>query len=93
MNFFRRILIFHSETFFKDNIKKDQTVLLFGFHNLYYADFRFIHSSFVEKGDRFSFVATQNTDLPDRFRYWNLIYTNPKTNVKVYTLGGIPWTY
>ena len=84
---------YDTDGFFKDNIKKDQTVLLFGFHNLYYADFRFIHSSFVKKGDRFSFVATQNTDLPDRFRYWNLIYTNPKTNVKVYTLGGIPWTY
>ena len=84
---------YDTDGFFRKNVKKDQTVLIYGFHNLYYADFRFIHSSFVKKGDRFSFIATQDSELPSRFKFWDLIYTNELTNVKVYSIGGIKWTY
>jgi len=81
------------DRYFKENIKKTDTVLLYGFHNLYYVDFPFVDSSWVKKGDVFNYIATQNTMPPKRFFYWNLIYRNPKTHVNLYTLGGQKWVY
>lgn len=81
------------DNFFAENIKKDQTVLLYGFHNLYYVDFPFIHESWIKKGNKFQYVATQNTKLPSRFAYWDLIYTNPVTKVNLYTLNEESWIY
>ncbi len=78
---------------FTDNLKPSDSLLLYGFHNLYYADFNFIDSSYVRKGDRFNYVAVQNADIPGRFSHWNLVYENPKTHVKLYNLGGITWHY
>lgn len=49
----------------------------------------FIDSSWVQKGDKFNYIATQNTDLPKRFSYWNY----PTTKVKLYSLGGQTWAY
>lgn len=79
--------------YFKKNIKSNDKVLLYGFHNLYYIDFPFIDSSFVKKGDIFNYVATQNSDLPKRFRSWDPIYSNPKTYVNLYSVGGKKWIY
>lgn len=79
--------------YFNKNIKKTDTVLLYGFHNLYYVDFPFIDSSWVKKGDRFNYIATQNSDLPKRFSNWNLIYYNSETYVNLYSLGGMRWVY
>lgn len=73
-------------------IVKDRNVLLYGFHNLYYVDFPFIDSSYVEKGDKFTFVATQNVRLPQRFAYWTPIYFDSVTNVTLYTVGQ-EWIY
>lgn len=81
------------DRYFKKNIKKTDTVLLYGFHNLYYVDFPFVDSSWVKKGDVFNYIATQNTILPKRFSYWNLVYRNPKTNVSLYSLEGQKWVY
>ena len=47
----------------------------------------------VKRGDRFNYIATQNSGIPGRFEYWNLIYSNPKTLVKLYSLGGQEWMY
>jgi len=84
---------YDTDRWFAKNISDDDKVLLYGFHNLYYADFPFIHESYVKEGDRFNYIATQNAKLPHRFSHWNLIYTNDLTNVKVYSLGGIRWLY
>ena len=84
---------YDTDNFFKKTITKADTVLLFGFHNLYYADFPFIHESYVKRGDRFNYIATQNADIPERFSDWELIYVNDKTNVKVYSLNGVEWHY
>lgn len=82
-----------SDGYFKRHIKSSDTVLLYGFHNLYYVDFPFVDSSYVAKGDTFNYIATQNTGLPKRFSNWTLIYTNPITHVSLYSAGGIPWIY
>ncbi|MDP3988303.1 MAG: glycosyltransferase family 39 protein, partial [Candidatus Levybacteria bacterium] len=81
------------DSYFEKHIKKTDKVLLYGFHNLYYINFPFVDSSWVKKGDKFNFVAVQNSNLPERFSYWNLVYYNSKTNIKLYSLGGQQWVY
>lgn len=84
---------YDTDGYFATNISKDDMVLLFGFHNLYYINFPFIDSSYVKKGDKFNYIATQNTVLPKRFSQWNLVYSNPVTKVNLYQRGGIKWSY
>lgn len=79
--------------YFKSHIKNQDKVLLYGFHNLYYVDFPFIDSSYVEKGDKFNYIAVSNAELPGRFKFWRQIYANPVTGVKLYYLGGQEWVY
>ncbi len=76
---------YDTDGYFKKNIKKEDKVLLIGFHNLYYADFPFIDASWLKEGDKFNYIATQNTQLPQKYKSWKLIYTNTKTMVKLYT--------
>ncbi len=70
--------------YFKKNIKKEDKVLLIGFHNLYYVDFPFIDSSWLKAGDKFNLIATQNTVLSKKYEDLKLIYVNDKTMVKLY---------
>lgn len=84
---------YDTDGFFSKTIKPEDKVLLYGFHNLYYVNFPFIHDSYVEKGDRFNYIATQNSEIPKRFSHWNLIYENAFTHVKLYSIGGMMWTY
>lgn len=84
---------YDTDGYFAKNITPSNKVLLYGFHNLYYVDFPFIDSSWVKKGDVFDYIAVQNSELPKRFSYWNLVYYNKKTNVKLYSLGGQKWVY
>lgn len=79
--------------FFKNNIKESDKVLLYGFHNLYYVNFPFIDSSYVKAGDKFNYVAVQNNNLPERFSFMSLVYSNSITHVNVYSVGGKEWHY
>lgn len=84
---------YDTDGWFKENIKNGDKVLLYGFHNLYYVKFPFVHESYIRKGDWFNYVATQNQELNSRFKDWNLVYENPKTNIKVYSRGDAGWHY
>lgn len=84
---------YDTDGWFEKNIGKDDRVLLFGFHNLFYADFPFAHESYATKGTAFNYIATQNADLPERFIYWKLIYKNELTHVSVYTNDKKLWFY
>jgi 4-amino-4-deoxy-L-arabinose transferase-like glycosyltransferase len=84
---------YDTDEFFRKNIKSEDKVLLYGFHNLYYADFPYIHHTYAREGDKFNYIATQNSELPFRFSYWELIHSNKTTNVNVYSLGGQMWSY
>ena len=95
---------YDTDDYFKKHIKPKDTVLLYGFHNLYYVDFPFIDSSWAKKGDEFIYIALQNAPsadatsdvadgLPKRFKDWEFVYINPKTNVRLYSKGGIRWAY
>lgn len=84
---------YDTDNYFGSNIKSKDVILLYGFHNLYYVNFPFIDSSYVKKGDKFNFIATQWSDLPERFSNWKLIYYNQQTGVSLYSLGGKEWIY
>lgn len=79
--------------YFQKNIKSSDKVLLYGFHNLYYVDFPFIDSSWIRIGDKFNYIAVQNSDIPSRFSDWKEIYYNRLTKVKLYTKEGKEWVY
>jgi hypothetical protein len=75
---------YDTDNYFSKHIKSSDQVLLYGFHNLYYVDFPFIDNSWIEKGDTFDYIATQNTQLPTKFKNWQLTYSNDKTMVQLY---------
>lgn len=84
---------YDTDNFFVKNIKQNDKVITYGFHNLYYVDFPFIDSSFVQKGDKFNYIAVQSSVLPKRFSNFKEIHYNAKTNVRVYSDGGKTWVY
>ncbi len=75
---------YDTDGYFASHIKPTDTVLLYGFHNLYYINFPYVEYTWVKKGDSFTYVAIQNTKLAPRFRNWQLIYSNDKTMVQLY---------
>lgn len=79
--------------YMKQHIKSTDTVLLYGYHNLYYIDFPYIHYTWVKKGDVFNYIATDETQLPARFKNWKLIYYNQTTHMHVYSDRRKIWTY
>lgn len=76
---------YDTDSYFRNNIRSTDKVLLYGFHNLYYINFPYIDSSWVKKGDRYNYVAIQNTNLPKQYTNWEKIYTNQITKVSLYT--------
>lgn len=72
-------------------IKPTDVVLLIGFHNLYYVDFPFVDSSSIQKGDRFTYVATQHTKLPKEFSHAKKVYEEGRTGVILYYVGEKRW--
>ncbi len=79
--------------YFAKNIKPEDRVLLYGFHNLYYVNFPFIDGSWVKEGDRFNYIAVKEGELPSIFKDWQLIYLNQKTQVRLYSNEGKFWIY
>lgn len=75
---------YDTDGYFARHISSNDRILLYGFHNLYYVDFPFIEETSAQKGDKFTAIATQRTNLPPRFHNWQLVYTNSLTMVKLY---------
>jgi len=68
-------------------IGKEDLVLIYGGHNLFYYNFNFIHDSYVKKKTYFSYILTDDAQLPPKFRNLRNIYSNPKTKVNLYIFG------
>lgn len=81
------------DNYFKNHLDRNDTVLLYGFSKFFYVDFNFVDSTWIKKGDKFKYIATQNTVLPTRFSDWKQIYYNKITGVRLYTKGGKTWVY
>lgn len=75
---------YDTDNYFKNTLGENDRVLLVGFHNLYYADFKFIHQSYLKSEDTFNYIATQNAELPEKYSHWTKIYVNRTTNVTLY---------
>ncbi len=75
---------YDTDSYFKKHLKKTDRVLIYGIHNLYYVDFPFIHQSYLKKENKFNYILTQNSILPDKFKSWKQIYQNKITHVKLY---------
>ena len=58
----------------------------------YYVNFPFIHESWIKKGDVFNYILTQDTELPNDFYFFKLVYENKKTHVNLYSGEGF-WKY
>ena len=84
---------YDTDGYFAKTITSSDRVLLYGFHNLYYVDFPYLHHSWAKEGDNFNYIAAQREMLPKRFSDWKLIHTNKKTGVKVYTKERKMWKY
>jgi hypothetical protein len=84
---------YDTDNYFGKHMTKNDTVLLYGFGKLYYVNFNYIDSTWVKKGDRFSYIAVQSGVLPTRFSDWKQIYYNKLTKVKLYTKEGKIWVY
>ena len=84
---------YDTDGYFAENIKPFDTVLLYGFHNLYYVDFPFVDSSWRQQEDEFNYVAVQKTELPEEFSNWMLVYENEQTMVKLYKIPEKVYTY
>lgn len=79
--------------FYKRHLRPGEKILLYGFHNLYYVDYPFIDSSWVQPGDRFTYIAVQNGNLPKRFQFWSLDFIDNRNHVKLYTMERREWIY
>lgn len=84
---------YDTDGYFLKTVKEEDTVLLYGFHNLYYVNFRYIDGAIVKNGDTFNYIAVQSGEIPERFADWNLLYANPLTHVRLYSAGGMQWVY
>ena len=82
---------YDTEQYFSTRITKSDRVLLYGFHNLYYVNFPFVHESWIKKGDTFNYIAVQNGQLPKKFSGWDLVYKNTVTDVKLYKGDVTEW--
>lgn len=80
---------YDTDGWFKRNILKDDLVLIYDIHNLYYVDFPFVHESWAKKGTYFTHILVgDNKPLPAKFGKHLLIYRNEVTRVSVYAFGG-----
>lgn len=62
----------------------NNTVLIFGGHNLFYADFPFIHETSVKNDQGYTYILTIDRSLPEGYSHWKLMYENARTRVKLY---------
>jgi hypothetical protein len=81
---------YDTDNYFKSHIKRTDTVLLLGFHNLYYVNFPFIDSSYVTKHDMYNYIAVQSIHVSHVPVLWQLQYENPITHVRLYALSQKP---
>lgn len=73
--------------FFAENIDKNDLILIYGIHNLFYVNFPFIHESWVKPGIPVTHILIKGGELPEKFGEKRLIYFNKITNVNLYVSG------
>jgi 4-amino-4-deoxy-L-arabinose transferase-like glycosyltransferase len=72
-----------TDNYFENNLNKGDHVYFIGGKTLYYVDFPFSHAS-INNYQNEKYILTQYQDLPLEYSNYNLIYENPRTQVKLY---------
>lgn len=80
---------YDTDSWFKNNIKNSDKVLVIGTHNLFYLDFPFDHISFAKPGTYYTHVLVQNQELPIKFGWLAVLYNNDLTGVTVYSYNRV----
>lgn len=73
--------------FLQENIQKEDLVLIYGIHNLYYVNFPFLHESWAISGTPITHVLVKDGELPKKFGRPYLVYQNYFTGIKLYLYG------
>ncbi|HEX8965972.1 MAG TPA: glycosyltransferase family 39 protein, partial [Patescibacteria group bacterium] len=71
--------------YFKTHIKNSDKVLIYGYHNLYYVNFSFVHESWAKKGDSFNYILSNTDTIPKRFSLFKLVYKNSVTHAYLFS--------
>lgn len=72
----------------KKIVREDELVLVDGFHNLFYLDFPFVHSSFAKPNVSASYILTQDNNFPKDAFLEEFIYKNQATGAKLFFSKG-----
>ena len=78
---------FDVDGFFAKNIQKNDLVLIYGIHNLYYVNFPFVHESWARSGIPITHILVQGKELPKNFGKRRLFYESGLTEVSLYPYG------
>jgi hypothetical protein len=62
----------------------DNTVYVVGGHNLFYADFSFVHETETQSYEAFPFILNLNQTLQEQFAGYKKIYTNERTHAQLF---------
>lgn len=63
---------------------KGEKVLIMGGHNLFYADFPFVHESYSNRKMFFRYILVLNAKLPSKMKNYSRIYENSLTHATLY---------
>lgn len=71
-------------------IKKrvDGPVLFLGGHNLFYADFPFVHHSYAQPQMAFKYLLSFGQALPPEYQKTKLVYHDQRSGARLYLYGG-----
>lgn len=65
-------------------IVRGRTVLVYGGHNFFYADFPFVHVTMTDDRTTYNLALVINTETPSELSLWTLIYENTLTSARLY---------
>ena len=65
-------------------IKKEDLVLICGFHNLFYTDFSFVEATYAWNNLPVSYILIKDGQCPENIALGSLIYRNNRTGAKLY---------
>jgi hypothetical protein len=79
---------YDTDNWYAENIQKQDLVLIYDIHNLYYVNFPYVHESWAKSGTFITHILVgDNKRLPAKFGQRIMLYHNQKTGVSVFLFG------
>lgn len=73
---------------FKEIVKKEDKVLVYGGHNLFYLDFNFSHASYQQNPYLFDYILVIGETIPKEVINFEIVAENPKTRAILFLPPG-----